>query len=64
MAKPKSRMVQGVKVSYQEVDASGRPQPQSKPMIAPCGHDDPLGHLTGTACGKCARKNHKKAMGR
>ena len=34
------------------------------PMIATCGHEDPLGHLTGTACGKCARKNHKKAMGR
>ena len=34
------------------------------PMIASCGHEDPLGHLTGTSCGKCARKNHKKAMGK
>lgn len=34
------------------------------PMIATCGHEDPLGHLTGTVCAKCARKNHKKAMGK
>jgi hypothetical protein len=33
-------------------------------MIAACGHEDSLGHLTGTVCGSCARKGHKKAMGR
>jgi len=33
-------------------------------MMATCGHEDPLGHLTGTVCGKCARKNHKKVMGK
>lgn len=33
-------------------------------FIAKCGHEDPLGHLMGTSCGKCARANHKKAMGR
>ena len=33
-------------------------------MKATCGHEDPLGYFAGTVCGKCARKNHKKAMGR
>ena len=37
--------------------------PQSK-MIAKCGHEDSLGYFAGTVCGKCARKSHKKAMGR
>jgi hypothetical protein len=37
--------------------------PQTK-MVAKCGHEDPLGYMSGTVCGKCARKNHKKAMGR
>lgn len=38
------------------------PAPQS--MTAKCGHEDSLGYFAGTVCGKCARKNHKKAMGR
>ena len=35
-----------------------------KSMAAKCGHQDPLGYFAGTVCGKCARKNHKKAMGK
>ena len=31
---------------------------------APCGHNDLLGYLTNTACLSCAKKNHKKAMGK
>jgi len=31
-------------------------------MIARCGHNDPLGYLAGTVCGKCARRNHRKAV--
>jgi len=31
---------------------------------ASCGHDDPLGHLTGLPCAKCTKKNHNKALGR
>ena len=33
-------------------------------MKAKCGHEDPLGYFAGTVCGKCARKNQRKAMGR
>ena len=33
-------------------------------MIAKCGHEDPLGFLTGNVCGKCAREAHAKATGR
>jgi hypothetical protein len=33
-------------------------------MQAKCGHEDALGYLSGTVCGKCARKNQQKAMGR
>lgn len=33
-------------------------------MIAKCGHEDPMGYFTGTVCLKCAKRNHKKAMGR
>jgi hypothetical protein len=33
-------------------------------MKAKCGHNDPLGYLSGTVCGKCARRNHRKTMGR
>ena len=29
--------------------------------VAKCGHEDSLGYLTGTACGKCAKRNHRKA---
>jgi len=36
----------------------------AKKMVAKCGHEDPLGYMAGTVCGKCARKGHKKAMGR
>ena len=32
-------------------------------MKAKCGHEDMLGYFSGTVCGKCARKNHRKAMG-
>ena len=38
--------------------------PKEKSMTAKCGHEDALGYFAGTVCGKCARKNHKKAMGR
>ena len=38
------------------------PAPQNR--TAKCGHEDPLGYFAGTVCGKCARKNHKKAMGK
>jgi hypothetical protein len=32
-------------------------------MLATCGHEDSLGYLTNNPCGKCARSNHKKAVG-
>lgn len=38
--------------------------PETQKMTAKCGHEDALGYFSGTVCGKCARKNHKKAMGR
>lgn len=46
-------------------DRGGRPVPKEEPkMIAKCGHEDSLGYFAGTVCGKCARKAHKKAMGK
>jgi hypothetical protein len=33
-------------------------------MLANCGHEDMLGYLAGTVCGKCARANHRKALGK
>jgi hypothetical protein len=35
-----------------------------KDMVAVCGHDDPLGYLTGLPCAECTREAHAKAMGR
>jgi hypothetical protein len=32
-------------------------------LLATCGHEDSLGYLTNNPCGKCARSNHKKAVG-
>ena len=32
-------------------------------LLASCGHEDSLGYLTNNPCGKCARSNHKKAVG-
>lgn len=32
-------------------------------MVAKCGHEDALGYFSGTVCGKCARKAHRKVMG-
>jgi hypothetical protein len=29
--------------------------------VATCGHPDTLGYLAGTTCGKCAKRNHRKA---
>jgi hypothetical protein len=43
---------------------NGRAVPIEPKMIAKCGHEDSLGYFSGTVCGKCARKNHKKAMGK
>jgi hypothetical protein len=40
------------------------PSVDTSNMIAKCGHEDMLGYFAGTVCGKCVRKNHKKAMGR
>jgi hypothetical protein len=31
---------------------------------AKCGHRDMLGYYADTVCGPCARKGHKKAMGK
>jgi len=31
-------------------------------MIAKCGHNDPLGYLSGQVCHKCARRNHREAL--
>lgn len=46
-------------------DRSNRPISKEEPkMIAKCGHEDALGYFSGTVCGKCARKAHKKAMGK
>jgi hypothetical protein len=33
-------------------------------MKAACGHEDMLGYFANTVCGACARKNHKRAMGK
>ena len=33
-------------------------------MKAKCGHDDALGYFAGTVCGKCAKANHAKAVGK
>jgi hypothetical protein len=35
-----------------------------KPIVlkATCGHEDALGYFAKTVCGKCAKKNHKKAV--
>lgn len=33
-------------------------------MVARCGHVDPMGYLGGTVCGKCARRNHRQAVGK
>jgi len=38
--------------------------PEAPKMTATCGHEDALGYFAGTVCGKCARKAHKKAMGK
>ena len=46
-----------------QVDRSTQPVDTSH-MVAKCGHEDMLGYFAGTFCGKCAKKNHKKAMGR
>lgn len=46
-----------------QVDRSVKPVDTSH-MIAKCGHEDVMGYLTGTACYDCAKKNHRKAMGR
>ena len=47
-------------------DRKDRPNlnPPAQKMTAKCGHEDALGYFAGTVCGKCARKNQKKAMGR
>lgn len=37
---------------------------RSPKMLATCGHEDALGYFGNTVCKKCARKGHKKAMGR
>lgn len=42
----------------------GRPVPVESSMTAKCGHEDALGYFSGTVCGNCARKAHKKAMGK
>lgn len=39
-------------------------KPEEPKMIAKCGHEDALGYFSGTVCNKCARKAHKKAMGK
>ena len=51
------------------VDRGDNPSRKSTPiqwdkMKAKCGHEDALGYFSGTVCGKCARKNQQKAMGR
>jgi len=33
-------------------------------MTAKCGHNDMLGYVTNTPCGKCVREAHKKAVGK
>ena len=29
--------------------------------VAKCGHEDELGYLTGTPCGKCVKRSHRQA---
>ena len=33
-------------------------------LLAICGHEDSLGYFANTVCGKCARANHEKALGK
>jgi hypothetical protein len=33
-------------------------------LKATCGHEDNLGYFTNTVCPKCAKANHKKAVGK
>lgn len=33
-------------------------------LKAKCGHEDALGYFSNTVCKNCARKAHKKAMGK
>jgi hypothetical protein len=33
-------------------------------LKATCGHEDNLGYFTNTVCAKCAKANHKKAVGK
>jgi hypothetical protein len=59
---PRPRMTDNEKdVRHEKYGSDFEP---SKKMVAKCGHEDALGYMSGTVCGKCARKNHKKAMGR
>ena len=52
-------------MAEQVPDRSQGSQPvETSHMIAKCGHPDMLGYFSGTVCGKCARKNHRKAMGK
>jgi hypothetical protein len=52
-------------MAEQVPDRSQGSQPvDTSNMTAKCGHQDLLGYFAGTVCGKCARKNHKKAMGK
>ena len=55
--KPRSRETDNAKDARYEANPNAG-------HIAKCGHEDTLGYLSNTVCGKCARKNHKKAMGR
>ena len=46
-------------------DSTRKPAPINfDNMKAKCGHTDPMGYFGGTVCMKCAKRNHKKAMGR
>ena len=39
-------------------------EPADGQYKASCGHEDMIGYFTNNVCGKCARKAHKKVMGR
>jgi hypothetical protein len=31
-------------------------------FIASCGHEDSFGYFAGTVCGRCAKRNHRRAV--
>jgi len=37
--------------------------PNDQPMLATCGHEDPMAYLIGAPCGPCTRERLRDAFG-